>query len=71
MVTLTGYAVHPWSPQSQVTLYSTKEPGDFPRYQPNILDIEFGYHSTEAAVCHLDIMEEEQVRWACLSALKF
>ena len=69
LATLTGYAVNPCSPQSQVILHRTEEAGDFPRCHPNILDVESGQHPAEAAICHLDVMEAERLRSASLSAL--
>jgi hypothetical protein len=55
---LTGDAVHTRSPQPQVILHRMKEAGDLPWWQANTVDVVFGQHSAEAAICHLDICQE-------------
>jgi len=58
LITLTGYAVNPQSPQSQVVLHRMKETRDLPRQQATTLSVVFGQHSVESALCHLDICKK-------------
>ena len=70
LITLAGYAVNPQSPQSQVVLHrmkETRETRDLPRQQATTLSVVFGQHSVEPTVLS-GHMQEEQPRWAFLSA---
>jgi len=58
LTTLAHYAVYPRIPQSQVILHQMKETGDLPMQQVNTFDGVFGQHSTELAVCRLDIWKK-------------
>jgi len=58
LATLTGYAVYPQCPQSQIVLHQMEEPGDLPKWKANTLDVVFSQHSPEAAISHLDIWKK-------------
>jgi hypothetical protein len=58
LATFTGHAIHPWSPQPQVILHRTEEPGDFPQQQANTPDVVFDQCSANAVTCHLDIWQD-------------